>query len=1273
MRSRIADAALAVLVVSLAARAATAGTNQWTVAGSGLGSAVNAVAAHPTRTGWLYAAAEQGLYVSLDGGRTWQARAGELSGRSVLSLAADPGRPDRLWAGVSDGLLHSEDAGVTWTRAQGLGAGVFAIAAGWNPDTHVYAGSFGRGVFVSADGGLTWQPGGTPLGGEIVFTLATSALEPGAVYAGTGTGLYVSSDAGRTWAPLGTPLQGQSVRSVHVSSRAEDAGHLVAGTFGGGVWQSTDQGRTWRQTNQGLGDLAVRHLAVDAELAQLAYAATSAGGFFRTTDGGTTWRAVNAGLPSLAARRVAILPERPRRILGAGTGVGVWEITFTPEPQLVMDRAPLRFPAVTVGQEWSLEVGVANAGEAALQLAAPRVEGSTAFRVAAAPANVAPGASGRMRVVFAPQARGEARAVLVVGSDDPDEPRAAIDLAGTGVQGEVAARPGRVLFGPVRVGAYRDTVVVLTNTGNAAVQVQSASCEPEAFRLLSFQPQALAPGQTLLLRLRFLPLVARDLSGRLLLTTQAAGQVEVPLAGVGTAPEISVASQVVDFGTVNVGVVATAAVEVHNSGNMDLTVASAGVVGEAFGVAATFPLTVAPGATRSVPVTFLPRVSGAASGSLRLESDALGRASVFTVRLEGIGGGLTLNPQPATVVGSGATDLLVADLDGDGVLDAAVADSSEGVVRVLRNDGTGAFPQAAAYPNLGSAYPRWDGPVALASGPVLSARPDLVVADPISRTLSILENDGQGHFGHRREDLFIGHRITDVIAADLDADGDVDLAATNGDAGSITLLYNNGLGSFGARVTRPVQAEPVALAAAHLDADGQLDLVVANRGAGSVSVLFSDRAGGYQRRQDFPVGLEPVDLALVDFDADGDNDVLVADRGSHDVAVLSAEPQSGGGTRYAVTGHVSLLLPVIDLAASDLTADIFCDLVAAGEGMARVAFLENEAGNGFTRRDTLAATEPALRTAIADLSGDGANDILVLGRTRLQLFVNQDARRLDPPRPPTRVTVSDVDRDLGRSLQVSWQAPELDEQIGRTTEYVVLRASRRQGPYAAIDTVGAGGRVFVDPAATPADTFFYYLLSGNAVAWSTPSDTAWGVSRPAPFFELQLVDEPRTSVGDTLRVRAFVTPAEHRLAGLSLYLSFIDSALTPLWADTANGSPRPFRLVSGLGGPTVLENRLHPGTTNRLDLSLAGVSLGPGVEPVELGEVWFLTQRDTVTYISIDDDARANRRSSVVEDSSGNWILPFIPAQPTRVSVHDYRVEGQVQLGGRRATDLAVP
>ncbi len=78
-----------------------------------------------------------------------------------------------------------------------------------------------------------------------------------------------------------------------------------------------------------------------------------------------------------------------------------------------------------------------------------------------------------------------------------------------------------------------------------------------------------------------------------------------------------------------------------------------------------------------------------------------------------------------------------------------------------------------------------------------------------------------------------------VAAADLNGDGKVDLAVANWAHASVSVLLNNGDGTFGNKVDSPTGGGPISVAAADLNDDGKLDLAVANPSSNTVSVLFN--------------------------------------------------------------------------------------------------------------------------------------------------------------------------------------------------------------------------------------------------------------------------------------------------------------------------------------------------------------------------------------------------------------------------------------------------
>src|SRR5438552_19196954 len=75
----------------------------------------------------------------------------------------------------------------------------------------VYCGTFGQGLWRSADTGQTWEPCGEGITQPEIMAVAVSATERagdwGVVYAGTEpSALFRSEDGGHTWAACPNPL-----------------------------------------------------------------------------------------------------------------------------------------------------------------------------------------------------------------------------------------------------------------------------------------------------------------------------------------------------------------------------------------------------------------------------------------------------------------------------------------------------------------------------------------------------------------------------------------------------------------------------------------------------------------------------------------------------------------------------------------------------------------------------------------------------------------------------------------------------------------------------------------------------------------------------------------------------------------------------------------------------------------------------------------------------------------------------------------------------------
>ena len=292
----------------------------------------------------LYAGTTNGLYRSLDGGDTWELMG--LSGENVASLLYTV--DNVVFAGTADGDVYRSTGGVTTWELLRAGLPFLEVTSLVQTGSGMLVAATQAGIYRSANGGRNWANSSA---GLTNFEVNAVVDNNGILFACTELGsLFRSTDDGGSWAHLlstGLPVRSLFIRSsneilagtvggmirlsgsgtpyqyslrvgyVIVESVAiSSSGMLFAGTFGGGVYASSDDGLTWNPSNTGLGSI-VTSLAVNYR--GYVFAGTYGGGVFRSSDGGNSWIAVNNGLASLGVEALAV---RPNGELFAGTSGG---------------------------------------------------------------------------------------------------------------------------------------------------------------------------------------------------------------------------------------------------------------------------------------------------------------------------------------------------------------------------------------------------------------------------------------------------------------------------------------------------------------------------------------------------------------------------------------------------------------------------------------------------------------------------------------------------------------------------------------------------------------------------------------------------------------------------------------------------------------------------------------------------------------------------------------------------------------------------------------
>jgi hypothetical protein len=150
---------------------------------------------------------------------------------------------------------------------------------------------------------------------------------------------------------------------------------------------------------------------------------------------------------------------------------------------------------------------------------------------------------------------------------------------------------------------------------------------------------------------------------------------------------------------------------------------------------------------------------------------------------------------------------------------------------------------------------------------------DLAVADNGSGTVSVLLGNGDGTF-QAKTDYATGSNPSSVAVGDLDGDGKRDLAVANFGSGAVSVLLGNGDGTFQAKTDYGTASGPYSVAIADLNGDGKRDLATADANVNEVSVLLADHppvvTGGGTLSYAENSAAQPVSPALSVSDPDGD-------------------------------------------------------------------------------------------------------------------------------------------------------------------------------------------------------------------------------------------------------------------------------------------------------------------------------------------------------------------------------------------------------------------
>lgn len=288
--------------------------------------AMTGFAFDPTAPSTVYASADNdgfptGVFKSTDSGATWKPANVGINPNSRVRGVAVARDGKSVFAASEDGVYLSADGGASWTVALPRKA-AHSVATG--PDGLVHAGTNGDGVLRSTDGGKSWEETTTDAKwiGNIVYALAVSTATPGLCYASIPNRVLRSTDGGATWKTFSRGFNWVNFRSLALD---EKSGAVWAGSGRDGVVKTTDGGATWT-TGAGFLAFEVKAILLDPSAPKRLFVGTTQGGVHLSEDGGATWALSNEGLTNRAVHSLAADPAAPGTFL-AGTRKGAFRST----------------------------------------------------------------------------------------------------------------------------------------------------------------------------------------------------------------------------------------------------------------------------------------------------------------------------------------------------------------------------------------------------------------------------------------------------------------------------------------------------------------------------------------------------------------------------------------------------------------------------------------------------------------------------------------------------------------------------------------------------------------------------------------------------------------------------------------------------------------------------------------------------------------------------------------------------------------------------------
>lgn len=231
---------------------------------------------------------------------------------------------------------------------------------------------------------------------------------------------------------------------------------------------------------------------------------------------------------------------------------------------------------------------------------------------------------------------------------------------------------------------------------------------------------------------------------------------------------------------------------------------------------------------------------------------------------------------------------------------------------------------------------------------------------------------GDGTFGSAETFALEGTQSARIAVADIDADGDLDVAAADRGGDGLFLLHGNGNGALGSATRLGTIDTPGDVAIGDFGGDENMDIAVTDRLIGEIAIFIQQPAGGFAAGARLDVsGSDPWPLDTADLNADGSDDLIALDVASDDIEVFL---RNGSGFEKPVMYDVGY--GATDLVVADIDSAPGLDVAVAEWSNDAISTFSGSASGALSSRVVHATGSGPAAVAVADLDADGDQDLI---------------------------------------------------------------------------------------------------------------------------------------------------------------------------------------------------------------------------------------------------------------------------------------------------------